>query len=144
MFPPAYLYRRAELIYAMGQIRHLPWVDENKVVLGGYSEGAVAVALWGAEVDADAYIVAAWTCTAPPEFAWLNGLRIPSAKPVFAVVAKHDRWFNWPGWRGDCRTAATHRGNVTSLVIDGAVHNVFTYPETARNLAAFLVALGGG
>ena len=141
MFPPAYLYRRAEMIYAVSQVRKFSWVDSKRITLGGYSEGAVAVALWGNQVDVNGYIIAAWTCTAPREFAWLNGLRVPSDKPVFTVVSKRDRWFDWAGWRGDCATAATDRRNVEALVIDGGVHNVFAYPETEAALVAFMRVL---
>lgn len=137
MFPPAYLYRRAELVYTMKRVRALPWVDQDRVLLGGFSEGAVAVALWGGEVEASGYIIASWTCTAPPQFDWLVGLRTPPSRPVLAIVSRRDPWFNWSGWRGDCGTMAADRENVTSLVIDGAVHNVFAYPEAMEALVEF-------
>jgi len=140
MFPVAYLYRRAELIHAIDRVRELPWVDQDRVLLGGFSEGAVATALWGAEVEVSGYIVAGWTCTAPPGYDWLRGLRTPPGRPVLAIVSRRDPWFNWPGWRGDCGSAAPGRGEVTSLVIDGAVHNVFAYPEAEAALKTFLRA----
>ena len=142
MFPPAYLYRRAELIYAVSRVRSLPWVDPNRLILGGYSEGAVATALWGGSVEVSAYIVAGWTCTAPTEYRWIAGLRTPVSRPVFAVVSRADRWHNWPGWRGDCGTMAGDRDNIVSIVIDGAIHNVFAYPETQLALLDFLREYG--
>jgi dienelactone hydrolase len=138
MFPPAYLYRRAELIHAARKARGLPWVDRDRLVLAGFSEGAVASALWGAEAKVSAYIIAAWTCTAPPEYRWLVGLRTPPSAPVLAIVSERDPWFNWPGWRGDCGSAAAARDNVYSLVIDGSVHNVFAYPDAVNATIEFL------
>lgn len=138
MFPPAYLYRRAELIYAIERVRLLHWVDQDRVVLGGFSEGAVAIALWGSEVDVRAYIIAGWTCTAPAPYEWLTGLRTPAARPVLTIVSRSDRWFNWPGWRGDCGAMAPDRDNVRSMVIEGSVHNVFVYPEAETALLDFL------
>ncbi len=138
MFPVAYLYRRAELIYALSRIRSLNWVDHDRVLLGGFSEGAVATALWGAEVDARAYIVAGWTCTAPPEFEWLRGLRTPKTRAVLAIVSEHDPWHNWRGWRGHCGADVPEHHNILSMVIEGAsVHNVFVYPQAQQAIVEF-------
>lgn len=138
MFPVAYLYRRAELIYALSRLRSLAWVDPDRVLLGGFSEGAVATALWGGEVDARAYIVTGWTCTAPPEFEWLRGLRTPKTRAVLAIVAEHDPWHNWRGWRGHCGHDVPEHPNIVSLVIEGAsVHNVFVYPQAQQAIIEF-------
>ncbi len=138
MFPVAYLYRRAELISTVQHLRSLDWVDQDRIWLGGFSEGAVATALWGGEVDVSGYIIAGWTCTAPPQFGWLIGLRTPPSRPVLAIVSRWDPWFNWPGWQGDCGTMAADRNNVVSVLIDGSVHNVFAYPESTHALLDFL------
>lgn len=139
-FPLVDLYRRAELLYTLELVRALPWVDKDNLFVGGFGEGAKAAALWGAEVEVSGYIIAGWTCTAPPELGWLDGLRTPPGRPVLALVSRHDPHYRWADFQGDCGTVSPGREDVTSFIVDGTVHNVFVYPETAQWLVDFMLA----
>ena len=136
MFPPALLYRRAEMIEAVRRLRQLDWVDPDRIVLAGFSEGGTAVALWGGEVEVAGYVVLSWTCTAPPDWSWLIGLRTPRDRPVLAMVSRDDPWYAWPGWRGDCSSA--DHGDLRSLVLEHPGHEVLYYPEAQSALLEFL------
>ncbi len=138
--PIVHDFRRAELAYAMSRVRQLPWVDVNNLFLGGFGEGAKAVALWGGQEEVSAYIITGWTCIAPPELEWLSGLRLPVGRPVLDIVSRDDLYYRWIEPRGSCGGVAADSRDVTSLVIDGTVHNVFVYPETRLWLADFMRA----
>ena len=138
--PMVHYFRRAELRDAMSRVRALSWVDVSNLFLGGFGEGARAVALWGGQQDVAAYVVAGWTCIAPPELPWLHGLRLRVGRPVLALVTSDDPYYRWIAAKGNCAEAAAGSRDVTALVIDGSVHNVFVYPETWLLLVEFMLA----
>jgi dienelactone hydrolase len=138
--PIVHYFRRAELRDAMSRVRSLPWVDMSNLFLGGFGEGAKAVALWGSREDVTAYLITGWTCIAPPELEWLDGLRLPTGRPVLAIVTRDDPYYRWIEPKGSCGGLAAGSRDVTSLVIDGSVHNVFVYPETWLLLVEFMLA----
>lgn len=140
MAPDIYLARRAELMYAVERARRLPWVDQQNVFLAGSGEGAIAVALWGGEVEVSGYVVANWTCTAPAELAWADGLRIPSGRPVLALATLGHRWAGRPGWDGRCADTAAADAALTSVTVDSGLRNVFQLPGARRALIEFLYA----
>lgn len=138
MFPPAWLYRRAELQHAVSQARELPWVDPERIVVAGFSEGGATVALWGDLVDTLGYIILGWTCTAPPDWGWLMGLRTPAERPVLAIVSADDPWFAWPGWRGHCGSETESHADLQSIVLEHTAHEVLYYPQAQDALVEFL------
>ena len=140
MFPLVDLFRRAEMIDAMARLSELPWVDSGNLFLAGIGEGAVTVALWGGEVNATGYLIAGWTCTAPPELGWLGRLRTPVDRPVLAVVSRNDPHYRLLEFQGDCAQQGTAEHKVVSHIIDGSVHNVFVYPETVGLVVDFMLA----
>lgn len=140
MSPDIYLARRSELIHAVEAARRLPWVDQQNVFLVGSGEGAIAVALWGGEVDVSGYVVADWTCTAPADQPWFDGLRIPGDRPTLALATRGHRWAGRPGWDGTCADKAADGANVTAVMIDSSIRSVFELPEARRALIEFLYA----
>jgi dienelactone hydrolase len=138
MSPEIYLARRAEMIHAVGRARQLAWVDPDNIFLVGLGEGGAVVALWGAEVAVNAYAVASWTCTAPPEAPWFQGLRTPLERPVLLLNGHATRWTGRPGWDGLCAGRPGNYGRAASVVIDTAVQNVFALAAGRRALIAFL------
>jgi len=138
--PIVHYFRRAELSDAMSRVRKLPWVDLSNLFLGGFGEGAKAVALWGGQEDVAAYLITGWTCIAPPGLEWLGGLRLPAGRPVLAIVTRGDPYYRHIEPKGSCGGLVAGRRDVTSLVIDGSVHNVFVYPETWLLLVEFMLA----
>ena len=71
--------------------------------LGGFGEGAKAVALWGAREDVAAYLITGWTCTAPPSLEWLHGLHLPEDRPVLAIVTSDESSGGAPSQIGTAR-----------------------------------------
>lgn len=138
MSPEVYLARRAEMIHAVGRARQLTWVDRDNIFLVGLGEGGAVVALWGAEVAVNAYAVASWTCTAPPEAPWFEGLRTPVERPVLLLNSHATRWSGRPGWDGLCAERPGEYERANSVVIDTSVENVFALPAGRRALIAFL------
>lgn len=138
MSPEVYLARRAEMIHAVSRARRLAWVDRDNIFLVGLGEGGAVVALWGAEVAVNAYAVASWTCTAPPESPWFQGLRTPLERPVLLINGRATRWTGRPGWEGSCAERFGEYERAASVVIDTAVQNVFALAAGRRALIAFL------
>ena len=140
LFPPVNLYRRAELLHTMTRVRELAWVDEGNLFLGGFGEGANAVALWGGNVEVTGFIVTGWTCATEPGRERSGGIRTPLNRPVLMVVTSNDPYYGWVETEEDCGGVWHQPRNGTSLVIDGTVHNVFVYPETSWWLVNFMLA----
>ena len=138
MSPDVYLFRRSELIHSVRATRRLSWVDQDNVFLVGLGEGGVAVALWGDEVDVSGYVIANWTCTAPAELPWFDGLRTPSNRPTLVLTTSGNRWADMPGWDGNCAEKANADADVEALVIDSSIRNVFGLPEGRRAFIEFL------
>lgn len=138
MSPEVYLARRAEMIQAVNRARRLAWVDRDNIFLVGLGEGGAVVALWGADVSINAYAVASWTCTAPPDAPWFEGLRTPVERPVLLLNSHSTRWSGRPGWDGLCAERPGQYEKATSVVIDTSVENVFALPAGRRELIAFL------
>ena len=61
-------------------------------------------------------------------------------RPVLDIVSRDDLYYRWIEPKGSCGGVAADSRDVTSLVIDGTVHNVFVYPETRLWLADFMRA----
>ena len=53
--------RREELVYALSQIRNLPWIDPDRIILMGDSQGGRTVAQWD-ESGFAAHIILASNC----------------------------------------------------------------------------------
>ena len=140
MSPDVYLSRRSEMIQAVTAVRRLPWVDQGNVYLMGSGEGAVAIALWGGEIDASGYILVDWTCTAPVDLPWFDGLRIPRDRPTLVLMPREYRWAEMPGWDGDCSDKAKTYAHFESLDMDTAKRNVFEVPKGLQAAIGFLRA----
>ncbi len=136
--PEIYLARRAEMIHAVNRARRLPWVDRDKVFLVGVGEGGAVVALWGGEVSVKAYAVANWTCTAPAEARWFDGLRTPAERPVLLINSRATLWSGRDGWDGACTERANGHSGARVVSVGSSVKNAFTLPSGRRALIAFL------
>ena len=108
--------------------------------LMGSGEGAVTIALWGGEVDVSGYILVDWTCTAPVDLPWFNGLRTPTDRPTLVLMPRDHRWADMPGWDGDCSDKAEDHVEFESLNIDSAIRNVFEVPKGMQATIRFLRA----
>jgi dienelactone hydrolase len=121
--------RLQELAYAYRQMRTLPWVDQKRIVLMGFSEGGNTVDHWNKPGFA-AHIIIGSACT-------LVGGRpaAPPRTPVLAIVGARDDYR--PGL--SCAIERTVGGS-KSVVVPNAGHKVAQYRQTRDAIKAFLRA----
>lgn len=119
--------RIEEIEHALIKIRELPWVDQNQVILMGFSEGGNAVDNWSKK-GFSAHIIIGSACT-------LSGGRpaAPDDIPVLAIVGGNDDYR--PGQ--SCSIQRTIGGS-KSVIIAGAGHRISGYDETQNSIKTFL------
>lgn len=104
----------------------------------GSDEGAAAIALWGGEIDALGYTLGDWTCTAPADLPWFDGLRTPRNRPTLVLMPRNQRWADMPGWDGDCSDKAKTHADFEALDMDTAKRKVFEVPKGLQSTIGFL------
>ena len=122
--------RTVEVINALKQLKKLSWVDQDRIILMGFSEGGNTTDNWSRKVFR-AHIVLGSACTQV-----VTGM--PAAHddvPVLAIVGEHDNYR--PGL--SCKITRTVGGS-RSIVILGADHWVAHYSETQDAIKSFLVS----
>lgn len=119
--------RKQEIAYASEQLRLLPWVDHQRTILMGFSEGGNAVDNWS-DSRFRAEIITGSACT-------LVGGKpaAPAGVAVLAIVGAQDRYR--PG--KSCTITRTVGGS-RSIVIPGANHEVADYAQTRDAITQFL------
>ena len=119
--------RLEEVEYALIKIRELPWVDQNQVILMGFSEGGNTVDNWSKK-GFSAHIIVGSACT-------LSGgtPAAPNGVPVLAVVGGSE-----PIRPGRSCTIQRTIGGSKSVVIPGAGHRISGYAETQSSIKSFL------
>jgi len=133
--------RQAEAAHAIARVRALPWVDKEKMVLTGHSEGAIATATLGAAhtVGFKARVIEGWGCNAYwQEYAGLNS---SPDLPVLSLVGNRDPWFRLSFLQGDCgefMKNAASRSVVYGEPPLKSVHNLFDYTRPREDLRNFL------
>ncbi len=139
--------RQADAAHAVRQVRRLPFVDPDRVILMGLSEGAITTATYeatGPEEAVNARVIEGWTCNAGwPEY---KGLKAGAAEPVLSLVGKDDPWFQNDWTRGDCGPAMQPGSASRSVVFSkgplAARHELLEAPEAQATLRAFLAERG--
>jgi len=133
-----YDFRLAELTFALERIGDLAWIDFDNLFLVGTSEGAVAAALFRADVF-NARVLAQWTCQGAP---LVRGIDAPSATPILAIVGADDPYYaaaNTPQQQGDCSAFMAGRPTSSSLVLpEGGGHNIYDDSRAVGAIIAFL------
>jgi len=92
-------FRLAETDYAIERARRFPWVDPDRIILMGQSEGGMTTANYAGAAVA-ARVILGWTCQIPWPPLW--GVKGDDRAPVLSVVSAQDRWFDRWFLRGDC------------------------------------------
>ncbi len=123
--------RRAEIVYALSQIRQLPWIDQDRIILMGNSQGGRTVARWD-EPGFAAHVILASNCgsfrknvAAAP--------RAPATVPVLAVVGAKDDYF----LGSSCKVTRRIKGS-KSILIPDADHDIMGHPQTKSAISDFL------
>lgn len=128
-------FRLAEAEYAVERVKEFPWVDADRVILMGLSEGGITTANYDID-NVAARVVLGWTCQVPWPPLW--GLDGPQHVPVMSVVSDRDRWFTSWLVDGDCGEDMGGFADATSVVLDSSTHHVLRLAEARDAVAAFL------
>lgn len=128
-------FRLAETEYALDRVRGFPWVDPERIVLMGQSEGGVTTANYPGDGLA-ARVILGWTCQIPWPPLW--GLRGDRETPVLAVVSKGDAWFKPWYLAGHCGEDMDGFADARSVVLDATMHHILRLPDGQRAVAEFL------
>jgi dienelactone hydrolase len=117
--------RTEELAYALEMIRQLSWVDRERIVLMGVSQGGAAVAQWS-DPGFSAHIILADNCGGEKPSA-------PEDTPVLAIIGEKDSLSR--GVNCDIRSQS---GRSRSIIIPEAGHEISDVPETLTFISGFL------
>ena len=121
--------RTEDLEHAFDKIRKLPWVDQDRILLMGISQGGAAVARWSKPGFA-AHIILANNCEGTKP-------RAPSNIPVLAVVGGDDEYYKG----SSCDLDGLMKGS-RSIVIPGAPHGIIDYEITKQAMEELLKLTG--
>jgi dienelactone hydrolase len=125
--------RREELIYALGQMRSLQWIDQERIILMGNSQGGRTVAQWDQPGFA-AHIILAAGCDTHGDTN-RRSPRAPDDVPVLSVMGSKDDYFA----DSSCQISREVGGS-KSILIPGAGHDIMGHPELKQAVKAFLRA----
>ena len=114
--------RREEVAYALSQIRALPWVDQDRIVLMGFSQGGKTVGSWE-EPGFAAHVI----LDAPA------AARAPAEIPVLAIAGAEDSYAQPHSYKTLSRDGASN-----SILIAGADHGIFHLPKAKEAIRNFL------
>jgi len=117
--------RTADLAHAYKMMRELSWIDQDRVVLMGISQGGAAVAIWEKPGFA-AHIILANNCNGKQPGA-------PTGTPVLAVVGEKDAHYQG----SSCQINHEFKGS-GSIIISDAPHGIIDYPETEQAVKEIL------
>ena len=134
-FPQAYEYRQQEIDYALGQLKKLPWVDQDRIVLVGFSEGGIASAQTSQRFRA--VVILGWTCTHLWQYNYINGVKSPKDVPILAVAYKDDVWRKGTLNEGRCASRAPNH-NIIQVDLVGVEHEVYSNPTGRTAVLEFL------
>ncbi len=126
--------REQEALYALHQIKKLPWVDQKRLILMGHSEGGTAVALFSGD-DFIAHIP--WATQGAGAYGARGSPNAPSGVAVLNIVGANDR---------DITSCTIWRdvGGSKSIVLKGQGHTIpAAIPEAVSAVAEFLAACCG-
>lgn len=131
--------RTEELLYTLNQVRQLPWVDQERILLMGHSEGGQTVAAF----DGDgfiAHIILGSDCrfTISDTYKTPGAPKAPRDVPVLNIVGSNDSY----GYGGGCQVSRDFGGS-RLIVVEDAGHHVQTAPQALAAIAEFLQACCG-
>ena len=117
--------RTQDLRYALEQMQKLAWIDPDRIVLMGFSQGCAAVANWDAP-GVQAHIILENHCAGQQP-------RAPQNIPVLTIIGGEDEYLKGTS----CKVTRTLKGS-GSIVIPGAPHALDWEPEVAAAISEFL------
>lgn len=119
-------YRQEEIAFAIEQVRAQPWIDGNRIIAVGFSEGGMALARYP-KPGLAAAIITAWHCHGTGDY---FGLKLPPSVPVLAIIGNDDPWYAALKDK-HCGLLFDGRAKSESIVLPDNGHNVMN----SRNVA---------
>jgi dienelactone hydrolase len=138
--------RASEIPAALNGLKKQPWVDSERLILAGTSEGAVPVARYtGSEFIAR--MLYAWSCESNYFVKQPLNAFEPN-KPVLNIISASDPFFSkansWlgnPEAQGHCGAALKDNRQAAVLLVPGAPHTLLNLPAARDATAGFLSRL---
>ena len=133
--------RASEIAPALNALKGQSWVDTNRLVLAGTSEGAVPVARHAGPEFA-ARMLYAWSCEVNYFVKSPQNAFEPN-KPVLNVISATDPFFSksnsWVGnAQGHCGPALAANPQASVLLVPNAPHTLINLPAARSATAGFL------
>ncbi|CCD97955.1 hypothetical protein [Bradyrhizobium sp. STM 3809] len=135
--------RLAELENALKASRDWSWVDRQRLVLAGTSEGSVAVGRYAGR-DVAARLIYSWSCE-DNYFVTAPRLGIGPKEPVLNAISARDPYFSaanlWNKDRavtGSCAAALKDDPKAEVMLVDADVHTILNRPDVRERSAQFL------
>lgn len=123
--------RLEEMKYTLSQLRRLSWIDQDRLVLSGFSEGGESVGAYNGD-EFTALVVLAANCN------WSGGSPyVSSGTPVLNIVGGDDLYDS-----DGCSISSDEKGS-RSVSIPGAGHQFHNEPAAAGAIATFLATCCG-
>ena len=139
-------FRASEIEITLKALQKMTWVDTNKIVLAGTSEGAVPVARYKGKEFAGR-IMFAWSCE-DNYFVKAHQTNIPDDQPILNIISSTDPYFStsnpWLGnsqATGHCGAVLKNNKKASIVLIPGGPHTVLTFPQAKGPVQGFLADL---
>lgn len=132
------MMRRAEVKHTVDRLKTYPWVDPDRIILAGFSEGGSTTALYSGD-EFKARIILGWVCTSGDP--WWSGIRASNQTPILAVVGLEDEYSQGDRYGTHCGRSFGLRPKSKSIVIPGATHNIITLPQTQEAIEEFVASV---
>ena len=136
-------FRATEIDITLKYLNQMPWVDTQKIVLAGTSEGSVPVARYKGK-EFVGRIMFAWSCE-DNYFVTSHMTSIPDDQPTLNVISSTDPYFssanNWignPEAIGHCVNVLKNNKKASIVLIPGGPHTVLTFSQAKGPVEGFL------
>lgn len=134
--------RQTDAGYAIEQVRKLPFVDGERIVLMGLSQGGITAATFQPQNEQQkvrARIIEGWTCHDNwPEY---HGMRAPASEPVLALIGTDDPWFQDVS-QGNCQPFLNPENGSVSVVYEdeplASRHELLEFSSPKQEVIRFL------
>ena len=138
-----HVLRASEIGPSLSALKSQTWVDVNRLVLAGTSEGAVPVARYSGE-EFMARMLFAWSCETN-YFVKSAQNSFEANRPVLNVISasdpffsKSNSWLGNPEAQGHCGAALAGNSRASVLLVPNAPHTLLNLPAARSATLGFL------
>jgi predicted esterase len=123
--------RRAEVSFTLKRLQEFPWVNKERLVLMGHSQGGHVVSSWSRGGFAGLIITGSNCFWESVQVA--DSPRAPREIPVLAIKGEIDNYFPGAG----CKVSRQGPGS-RSIIVPRAPHAISSFPQTREAIKKFL------